>query len=223
MATTGTLVKVDIDAFFDDSSDTLFSSTRKLAALNAAIHNSWPLVKRLRRDSSITLATTTFEYTPSATPELEEGFLLPVYVTPWSTTTEPKTALFRGVRQILNDTTWTIVVAPWVAQQWDGKTLHLDYHSRIAAISAIADSIELPFTYLANYAEYWLVRSAAMKEPTFDVDIFNKILPELRNAYQASLLSVPKTDSYNRMPIGYNFTGSQTGEEPLDQVNNVRL
>ena len=181
------------------------------------------MIRGLRRASPTPLPSNPSEHPPSPTPELEEGFLLPVYVTPWSTTTEPKTALFRGVRQILNDTTWTIVVAPWVAQQWDGKTLHLDYHSRIAAISAIADSIELPFTYLANYAEYWLGRSAAMKEPTFDVDIFNKILPELRNAYQASLLSVPKTDSYNRMPIGYNFTGSQTVEEPIDQVNNVRL
>src|SRR3990167_10322685 len=223
MATTGTLVKADLDAFFDDSGDTLFSSTRKLAALNAAIHNSWPKIKRLRRDSSITLATTTFEYTPTATPELEEGFLLPVYVTPWSTTSEPKTALLSGVRQVLNDTTWTIVVQPWVAQQWNGKALHLEYHSRIAAISALTDSIELPFIYLANYAKYWLVGSAAMKEPKFDVDIFNDMMPEWRNAYQASLLSVAKTDSYNRMPIGYNFAGWQAVEEPIDQVNNVRF
>ena len=223
MATTGTLVSAELDAFFDDSSQALFSSTRRLAALNSAIHASWPQVKRLKRDSSITLDNDTFEYSASATPELEEGFLVPAYVTPWSTTTEPKTPIFSGVRQVLNNVTWTIVVAPWVAQQWNTKTLHLDYHSRVAAITALTDSIELPFAYLANYARYWLVASAAMKEPKFDVDVFKEMLPEWRNAYQAALLSAATRDSYTRMPIGDNFTANLQDAEIVGEPDSVRL
>ncbi len=221
MAVTGTQVAIQLQGIFSDSSDARFPSTQKLAAINQAIYASFPRIKRVALDSSVTLASTTFEYSPTATDvTVEDGFAA-AYVTPDSPTVEPKIRLRRSVRQRQNGTTWTIVVHPNLAAQFSGNVLHLEYNARIAAIATLADSIELPLDYLWKQAAYFLILAEGFKDPNFDVDNYNKTFDRFERMAEAAKLSGSR-GLPSKLPIGYEF-GSATIGEPLSQVDSVWL
>ena len=220
MSVTGTQVITRLQQFHDDSSDATFSAAKKLEAINAAIDEAFPQIANVKVDSSITLASTTFEYTPTATPEIEQGFA-GAYVTPFSTTDEPKIRLTQ-VRQRLSTTTWTIIVPRTITEEWNGKTLHVEYNSRVARITAAGDSIELPMDYLFAYASWWLSFSTYLTDANFDVDVYGKVLTPMEKIWRerraAGHRGLP-----SGMPIVYQHGGAGVIPEPSNQVDNVRV
>ena len=176
MAVTGTQVIDRLNAVFRDTANAVWSASEKLEFVNAAIDAAWGYgIKDIKTDSSKTLATDTFEYTPTGTPELEDGYAA-AYVVPLSATSEPKTRLHR-IRQRLNGTTWIVVVPADLTAAYSGKVLHLDYNSRIARIAVATSSIELPLDYLFTYAAWLASMSAGVQTANRDVKSFEASIP----------------------------------------------
>lgn len=221
MSVLASAVITQLQTFLGDSSDAQFTAAEKLTAINAAILDAFPTIANVKRDSSITLDSQTFTYTPSATPEMEQGFAA-AYVAPLSSTTDTNVRLERGVRQVLATTTWTIVVAPYLAQQYHGKALYLDYNSRVAQVMASTDSIELPLNYLWQYAAWYLMQNEYLKGKHFDTDPYGKRLDAMERRWQAALLS-NRRGLPERLPIGYEFGAASLAPEPISQVNSVRI
>ena len=222
MSVTGTQVASQLQSIFTDASDERFTSTQKLAAINAAIYASYPRVAKVAVDSSITLATTTFEYTPTATDvPVETGFAA-AYVTPESITSEPKIRLGRSVRQRQAGTTWTIIVHPNITAGYNGNVLHLEYNARIAPITALGDAIELPLDYLWKQAAYFLALTQYLQDPNFDTDVYGKLLDRLERQAEGAKLSGSRGLS-SQLPLGYDFGGTGDVPEPVTQVNSIRI
>ena len=60
MAVTGQTVIDRLDQLFDDSANALWTTTQKLAAVNAAIDSAWPAIKDVDVDSSQTITSSTY-------------------------------------------------------------------------------------------------------------------------------------------------------------------
>jgi hypothetical protein len=206
MAVTGQTVIDRLDQLFDDTSNALWTTTQKLASVNAAIDSAWPEIKDVEVDSSLTVASSTYEYTPTATPEVEWGFSV-AYVTLGS---NPK-VLLRRVKQRQNGTAWTIILPADLTAEFNGKTLHLQYNDRIDRISAATESAELPLDYLTNYAAYWLCLSQTTKAAHFDVKPYAELVGEFRQAAERSKLRHRRGDIPHMIGIGHDFgTGQST-------------
>ena len=188
MSVTGTQVIDRLNAVFHDTANAVWTASEKLEFVNAAIDAAWSYgIKDVRTDSSKTLADTTFEYTPTGVAELEDGYAA-AYVVPNSATAEPKVRLHR-VRQRLNGTTWIVVVPADIASGFSGNVLHLDYNSRVARISAVASSIELPLDYLFIYAAWLACMSAVTQAANRDVKSFEASIPVYGQQVQRIALS----------------------------------
>lgn len=170
MSVTGTTVADRLREMMDDRLDAKWDAVTKLTAINAAIDSAWPEIKAVAVDSSITLANTTFEYTPSGTAEVEGGFAIG-YVT---LTSNPKQHL-KGLSQRQSGTTWIIRVRRDIASAYTGQTLHLQYNTRVARIAALGDSVELPIDYLWKMAGYYLCLFALTKSAHFDVKAYERL------------------------------------------------
>lgn len=171
MATTGTAVINAVNANLPGNA--IFSATEKLAAVNAAIVSAWPRIVNEAIDSSVVLASTTYEYTPTATPELEVGFLHPAYVT---LSNNPDVKLMR-VGQRRNGTTWQIIVPADIASGFVGETLKLSYYATFPVITALIDTINMPLDYLEKYATFRLCLTAISKVGDFDRSVYEKLAP----------------------------------------------
>lgn len=168
MSVTGTNVIDRINNYYGDSANAIWTAAQKLEAVNAAIDAAWGFdVKNIKTDSSITLATSTREYTPTAADvTLEDGFAA-AYVVPHLTSIENKIRLHR-VYQRVNTTTWAIVIPYDITSAFNGKVLHLDYNARLARLSAVSGSVELPLDYLSNYALWWLSGASIVSKANND-------------------------------------------------------
>ena len=67
--------------------------------------------------------------------------------------------------------------------------LHLDYNSRVARISAVASSIELPLDYLFIYAAWLACMSAVTQAANRDVKSFEASIPVYGQQVQRIALS----------------------------------
>ena len=205
MSVTGTQVITRLDAIFGDSSNTVWSAATKLELVNAAIDAAWGYgIKDIKTDSSKTLASTTFEYTPTATAELEDGYAV-AYVVPNSATSEPKVRLHR-VRQRLNGTTWSVVVPADIASGFSGNVLHLDYNSRVARISAASSSIELPLDYLFTYTSWLACMSAITNAANRDVKSFEASIPVYAQQVQRIAIA-NRRGLITKLPVTYESAG----------------
>lgn len=154
--------------------DSLLGSARwedsqKLAALNAAIDGAWPQVRRIAQDVSQTIDSATYEYTPSATPEVEYGF-----AQAYATFTDLPDIPLRRVSQEQSGTSFIIHLDPTTAYQYHNYTLRLVYTARIPRITAASDSIELPLDYLYNAAASALMMNKMLNESKADVSAYEK-------------------------------------------------
>lgn len=218
MAVTGQDVINRLNNIFRDSGDGKWSPTQKLEFVNAAIDAAWGMgVKDKKIDSSITLDSGVFEYTPSAAPELEDGFAA-AYVTPLSATQEPKIRL-RRIWQRLNGTTWTIVAPNETTTRYDGKTLHLHYNSRIARISAATGNIELPFDYLWKYAAWVAATSGVAGGANFNAKPFEALLPVWSQEATRAAASVQR-GFITKLPVLYE-SGRAAHTDPNAGVYRV--
>ena len=171
MSTTGTAIINRLNSRFDDTSNSKFSSSIKLDAINAAIDTSFPVIKTVAVDSSITIGGSTYEYTPTATPNTAFGFAQAYCTVP----SNPK-VLLRRVAQRRNGNTFTIVLPLDLASEFAGEVLHLLYNGRTAQITAAADAIVLPVEYLEAYASFYLCAIMALKAAQFEVSPYSQMM-----------------------------------------------
>lgn len=190
MAVTGSQVISRLESVFTDTSSAKWTAAQKLEAVNMAIDDAWPAIKDTATDTSITLASTTYEYTPSATPEPELGYMQ-AYV---SMASNPK-VLLRRIRQRRSGSTISILVPTDIASAFGGETLHLLYHTRIARIAAASDSIEMPLDYLWKSAAYWMCVMALTKAAHFEVRVYDGLAAQ----YQAQATEAKRRAWRNRI------------------------
>lgn len=207
MAVTGQNVIDRLDQLFDDTSNALWTTTQKLAAVNGAIDAAWPEIKDVEIDSSQTVSSSTFEYTPTATPEVEWGFSI-AYVT---LSSNPK-VLLRRVRQRQDGTAWTVILPSDLAAEFSGKTLHLQYNDRVERLSAASGSVELPLEYLQSYAAYWLCLAQTTKAAHFDVKPYAELVGEFRQQAERSKMRNRRGDLAHMIGIGHDYG---TGESSI--------
>lgn len=173
MATTGSTIVSRLNIRFDDSSDSKFTAAVKLAAINAAIDTSFPIIRQVLVDTSVTLASNTFEYAPTATPDKSFGFSQ-AYV---SVTSNPKVLLRRvAQRRNNNGVGYTIVVPSELASEFTGQVLSLVYNARTAEIAAVTESIDLPVEFLEAYASFYLCSIMALKAAQFEVSPYSQMM-----------------------------------------------
>jgi len=173
--TTGTNVIDRLNLFFQDAASAKFTVEQKLEAVNAAIDSAWPDIFVVASDSSITLASTTYAYTPTATPE---GGFKTAYAT---YTNSPDSLLRRVFQRQTAANTFQIMVPQDLASGFTGQTLKLYYHGRIARITLAADTIDatLPLDFLWTAAAQWLCMSQLFKGNSFEVDPYEKMMVAL--------------------------------------------
>ena len=205
MAVTGQNVIDRLDQLFDDTSNALWTTTQKLAAVNAAIDSAGPEIKDVEIDSSVTVGSSTFEYTPTATPEVEWGFSV-AYVT---LSSNPK-VLLRRVKQRQDGTAWTVILPADLAAEFSGKTLHLQYNDRVERLSAATGSVELPLEYLSSYAAYWLCLAQTTKAAHFDVKPYAELVGEFRQAAERSKMRNRRGDIPHMIGIGHDYGAGQS-------------
>ena len=171
MSTTGAAVINRLNSRFDDTSNSKFTQAVKVDAINAAINASFPIIKTVSIDSSITIGGSTYEYTPTATPDVAFGFAQAYCTVP----SNPK-VLLRRVAQRRNGNTFTIVLPLDLASEFAGETLHLLYNNRTAEISLTTDTIVLPTEYLEAYASFYLCAIMALKAAQFEVSPYAQMM-----------------------------------------------
>ena len=171
MSTTGAAVINRLNSRFDDTSNSKFTQAVKVDAINAAINASFPIIKTVSIDSSITIGGSTYEYTPTATPDVAFGFAQAYCTVP----SNPK-VLLRRVAQRRNGNTFTIVLPLDLASEFAGETLHLLYNNRTAEIALTTDTIVLPTEYLEAYASFYLCAIMALKAAQFEVSPYAQMM-----------------------------------------------
>jgi len=193
--TTGAEVVTELNSLFSDTANSRFTAGQKLAAVNRAIGSAFPDVWVAAVDTSATLASSTYEYSPTATPE--GGFRV-AYVT---LDNNPK-VLLRGVRQRQTGVSTFVVMVPGsTASEFAGETLHLQYAARAARLAAVDDTISavLNLDYLVARAAAALCLMAPVKGAQYDVDQYQPLYAgymrealEEKRALAASLKPLPQ-------------------------------
>jgi len=173
VSTTGTNIVNRLNIRFDDSSDSKFSSAVKLAAINAAIDTSFPLIRQVLTDSTVTISSNTYEYSPTATPDKSFGFSQAYCTVP----SNPKVLLRRvAQRRNANGVGFTILLPSELASEFSGQTLSLVYNARTAEIAALTESIDLPVEFLEAYASFYLCSIMALKAAQFEVSPYSQMM-----------------------------------------------
>lgn len=196
MSVTGTQVISRIDNLFKDVSDGKWTDTVKLEAVNAAIDGAWPHIRAVSVDTSQTIGSTTYEYTPSATPEAEYGFALA-----YATLDSGPKVLLRRVKQRQNGTSFTILLDERTASDFSGETLWLQYNTRIARISAASESIELPLDYLWRAAALHLLIFKMINGAVANMDPYEKLVVKFERDVDRALLRHQRGHLPHMIPI----------------------
>lgn len=171
MSVTAAQVILRLNSLTSDSSNGKWTEAEKLEAVNYAIDNAWPHIRAISVDSSQTIAASTYEYSPSATPEVEYGF-----AQAYAALSGYPDSLLRQVSQRQSGTTFTIHLSDLEAGAYTGYTLKLLYNSRIARVDETTDTIELPLDYLVKGALVFLYSNKMLDESHADVDAYEKLL-----------------------------------------------
>jgi len=175
VSTTGADVINRLNSRFDDASNSKFTQAVKVDAINAAINTSFPVIKTVAVDSSVTISGSTHEYTPTATPDVGFGFAQAYCTVP----SNPK-VLLRRVTQRRNGNTFTIVLPLDLASEFSGETLHLLYNGRTAEIvnttAGLAGTIYLPIELIEAYASFYLCAIMALKAAQFEVSPYAQMM-----------------------------------------------
>lgn len=141
MSVTGTEVIARVESMIPNNSK--FTAAQKLAALNAAIGDSFPAMKNVKVNSATAIVSGTEEYTPAVTDLTEHG-----YAAAYVTDATYAKILLRHVTQRQNGTTWTVVLSRGEDLSCAGETLHLQYIARYPELAALTVSSDLPLDYL---------------------------------------------------------------------------
>ncbi len=175
MSTTGTDVISRLNSRFDDASNSKFTQAVKVDAINAAINTSFPIIKTVAVDSSITIGGSTYEYTPTATPDVAFGFAQAYCTVP----SNPK-VLLRRVAQRREGNTFKIILPLDLASEFSGETLHLAYNGRTAEIAntsgGLAGTIYLPMEFVEAYASFYLCAIMGLKAAQFEVSPYAQMM-----------------------------------------------
>lgn len=194
MSVTGTQVLTQVDGSIPNNA--LFTPAQRLAAINSAIVFGWPSIKNVKQDTSVTLAGTTYEYTPSATDVTTELGFAQGYVSNGSY----NKILMRRLRQRQNQTTWKIIVPSDIASAYSGETLTLLYNARIATIAATTESIEMPLDYLYSATCYFLCLAALNKANAVDAKQWEPLTAQYEKMKETALLRNRGGDLQHMIP-----------------------
>ena len=113
----------------------------------------------------------TYEYTPTATPDTAFGFAQAYCTVP----SNPK-VLLRRVAQRREGNIFKIVLPLDLASEFAGQTMHLAYNGRTAQITSSTDAIVLPLEYLEAYASFYLCAIMALKAAQFEVSPYAQMM-----------------------------------------------
>jgi hypothetical protein len=200
-----------LNALFSDTSNSKWSEAEKLEAVNAAIDGAWPHIRALAADVTQTIASTTYEYSPSATPEVEAGF-----AQAYATRTGWGDTLLRQVSQEQSGTTFTIHLSEAEAANYSGWTLRLVYTTRLARVDETTDTIELPLDYLYKAAAVHLMVNKVIDESKADVGAYEKLLVKFERDVEKALIQNQRGLIAPLIPwvtAGSNVRGSLTSGE----------
>ena len=157
-STTGTAVWAGITA--DDSAKP--DTTVQLAAINAAIRASHRHIMITQYAPSFgTITAQTFDYSLSSlspAPYRKLG-VRRVFIQAETSTSAPPEV--HDVMQYFDASTdaWNLRFAPSVVSAYATKTYDLEYLSPHLDVTALSDTIYLPFEYLQAYIDWWLARN----------------------------------------------------------------
>lgn len=200
-----------LNAIFSDTSNSKWTEVEKLEAVNAAIDGAWPHIRAVAQDTSQTIASTTYEYSPSATPEVEYGF-----AQAYATRTGWGDVLLRQVSQEQSGTTFTVHLSELEAANYTGWTLRLVYTTRIARVDETTDTIELPLDYLYKAAAVHLMVNKVLDEAKADVGAYEKLLVKFERDVEKALIQNQRgliAHTIPRMLDGVGLRGSLTSGE----------
>ena len=170
MSVTAAQVISRINSLTSDASNGKWDEAEKLEAVNFAIDSAWPHIRAIAVDTSCTIAAGTYEYSPSATPEVEYGF-----AQAYAARSGYPDSLLRQVSQRQSGTTFTIHLSDLEAGAYSGYTLKLIYTARVPRVTATTDTIELPLDYLAKAARVFLYENKMLDQAKADVDAYDKL------------------------------------------------
>jgi hypothetical protein len=172
-----------INSLFSDSTNSKWTEAEKLEAVNYAIDNAWPHIRAVAQDVTQTIASGTYTYSPSATPEVECGF-----AQAYAQRTGYPDAQLKQVSQSQSGTTFTVRLSDRDAAAYTGYTLRLVYTARIARVTATTDAIELPLDYLYKAAAVALMTNKMLDESKADVSAYEKMLVKYERDIQTALI-----------------------------------
>jgi hypothetical protein len=199
-----------INNLYKDSSNSIWGETQKLEAMNSAIDKAWPHIVEVDVDGTVTLASATVEYAPTATPETEEGYAIPYVV---STVDDEPKILLRGVTQRQDGAVFTIILKKRDTVRYSGKVLHLQYRKRLERVSSADGTVALPHAYLQDAAIFELITAKIFTAPSNDVKVFGEMLPEIRQRVDNYLLRNRNGRIGNMIPI-VSDVGTLSGVDP---------
>ena len=203
MATLASDVITHLKSMLDDPNGSKWTAAQYLAVVNGAIRAAWPTAKDTKVDSSKTIAATTYEYTPTASPELETGF-----ANAYVTLTGSHKVLLRGVKQRLSTTTWSIYISSELASAWTGETLHLEYNQKIGGITATTETINLPLDYLWNAAAAHLCALAMVSSTQRNTDPYERLIVVYRQDAARALKASRRGDLVQTIKTVAEFGGT---------------
>lgn len=168
---------------FSNATGGKWSDAELLGAINAAIDDAWPHIRAVAQDTSQTIAALTYEYTPSATPEVECGF-----AQAYAARDGFSDVLLRGVTQEQSATAFVVHLPEEVTSAYTGWTLRLVYTKRIPRVTATTDTIELPLPYLEKAAAVFLLTNKMVDDAKNSVDQYEKLVVKFERDTAQSLI-----------------------------------
>lgn len=171
MTLIGSDVIARLNLIFDDASNAKWSAAQKLEAVNAAIDSAWPELFLVAADTSVTVSSSTYSYTPAAAPE--GGFRVA-----YATLTSRPDTLLRRVYQRQTGTDWEIMLPADLAGAFTGQTLELWYQARCARLTLVTDAIDaiLPLDYLWQSAAMTLAMVQMVKGASFETSPYEALV-----------------------------------------------
>lgn len=210
MSVTAAQVISRLNIQFSDTSNGKWSEVEKLEAVNYAIDNAWPHIRATAQDVSQTITAGTYEYSPSATPNIKDGF-----AEAYATLDGYPDALLRQVSQSQAGATFTVRLSDQVASDYHGYTLRLVYTTPTPRVTATTDTIELPLDYLAKAAAVFLNSNKMFDESKADVSAYEKMLVKAERDLQMALIAHQNLGPALKIPHTLDGQGGSNRERRL--------
>jgi hypothetical protein len=141
-------------------------------AINAAIDAAWPVIRQAKEDTSLTITSGIYTYTPTATDIGDKG----VYEVRIERTNLPHLLCRRWTQKCV-DGQWQISFAYDLISTYEGKTVHCYYHAPYARLTDDATETGLPRRYLVYFSAADLATGMHTKRGHYNVEGYQEMIP----------------------------------------------